>query len=61
MGTMFGVQHAGFIIASYAVTIATIGALIAWIAIDHRRQKAALAGLEARGVTRRSARGGEAS
>jgi len=51
--------HAGFIIASYLVTAATLAVLIGWIAVDHRRQKAHLADLEARGVTRRSSRRGE--
>jgi heme exporter protein D len=48
--------HAGFILASYAVTVATCLGLVAWIVIDHRRQKALIAALEARGVTRRSGR-----
>lgn len=57
---MFGSDpHAGFIVASYLVTAVTLGAVIAWIVIDHRQQKAKLAILEARGVTRRSARRGE--
>lgn len=53
--------HSGFILASYLVTAATLLALVLWIAIDHRQQKAALAELEARGITRRSARRGSAS
>jgi heme exporter protein D len=48
--------HAGFILASYAVTVVTCLGLIAWIVVDHRRQKAVIAELEARGVTRRSGR-----
>lgn len=57
---MFGSDpHAGFILASYLVTAATLAAVIGWIVIDHRRQKALLAALEARGITRRSGRRGE--
>jgi heme exporter protein D len=48
--------HAGFILASYAVTVVTCLGLIAWIVVDHRRQKTLIVELEARGVTRRSAR-----
>jgi heme exporter protein D len=46
--------HAFFIIASYAVTGLTCLGLIAWVVLDHRRQKAVIADLEARGVRRRS-------
>lgn len=59
---MFGSDpHTGFIFASYAVTVVTLGALIVWIVVDHRTQKTRLAALEARGVTRRSARSGGVS
>lgn len=47
--------HAFFIWASYAVVIATVGGLIAWLVFDGRRQLAALRDLESRGVKRRSA------
>jgi heme exporter protein D len=47
--------HAAFIIASYAVAVAIIAALIAWVVVDYRRQRRILADLERRGVTRRSA------
>ena len=57
---MFGSDpHAGFIIASYLVTAVTLAAVVGWIVVDHRRQKAKLAVLEAPGITRRSARRGE--
>lgn len=46
--------HAHFIWISYAAVTLVIGALIAWLAADGRRQQAALADLEARGVRRRS-------
>ena len=47
-------QHAAFIVTAYATAVIIIGALIAWVLIDHRRQLRKLADLEARGVTRRS-------
>ena len=48
--------YAGFIILSYtAATLATLG-LAVWVMLEHRRLKHALAALEARGLTRRSAR-----
>jgi heme exporter protein D len=48
--------HAGFILASYAAMTFIVGGLIAWFALDGWRQERALRDLEARGVTRRSAR-----
>ena len=45
--------HASFILASYAAVIAVLGALIGWLIYDGKRQAAALAALEARGVKRR--------
>jgi heme exporter protein D len=48
--------HAGFILISYAVAIAVILALIAWVALDFRAQQRMLRDLEDRGVTRRSQR-----
>lgn len=47
--------HAGFIIAAFAIVAAVIAALVAWVIVDHVAQKRALADLERRGVTRRSA------
>jgi heme exporter protein D len=49
-------QHANFIVAAYAIAAAVVVVLIAWVIVDHRRQRAILRDLEARGVTRRSAR-----
>ena len=46
--------HAFFIVASYAVTVLIIAALILRAWIDHRLQVRALADLEARGGKRRS-------
>jgi len=50
--------HAAFIVAAYAVTAFVITALIAWVVFDYRTQTRILEELEARGVTRRSGRGG---
>jgi heme exporter protein D len=47
-------QHAPFIVAAYAAAAAVIAALIAWVTLDYRTQRRALADLEARGVVRRS-------
>ena len=47
--------HAVFIVASYAVSLAVVTALILWVCVDHRRQRRLLADLERRGVRRRSA------
>ena len=48
--------HSAFIIAAYGVAAVIVGALIAWIVLDHRAQRRLLRELEARGVTRRSDR-----
>jgi heme exporter protein D len=47
--------HAGFIVAAYAIALAVVAALIAWIVLDHRAQRRILEDLERAGVTRRSA------
>jgi heme exporter protein D len=47
--------HAGFILAAYAIALAVVAGLIAWIVIDHRAQLRVLDDLERAGVTRRSA------
>ena len=49
--------HASFIVTSYALATVVVLILIAWVAIDYRRQKARLRELEASGVVRRSGRG----
>jgi heme exporter protein D len=46
--------HAEFIVVAYAVAVAVVAALIAWVLLDHRSQKLVLADLEARGMARRS-------
>ena len=45
-----------FIATSYLVVLVVVVLLIAWIAIDYRRQKRRLSELEAGGVVRRSGR-----
>jgi heme exporter protein D len=47
--------HAGFIITAYMIATAVVAALILWVSADHSAQKRALAELERRGITRRSA------
>jgi heme exporter protein D len=47
--------HAGFILAAYAISLAVVAGLIAWIVVDHRAQTRILEDLERAGVTRRSA------
>ena len=48
--------YAAFIVTSYGAVAAVVLVLIAWIAIDYRRQKARLRRLEASGAVRRSGR-----
>jgi heme exporter protein D len=48
--------YASFIVTSYLAATLVVIALIAWIAIDYRRQKQRLHELEVSGVTRRSGR-----
>ena len=48
--------YTSFIVTSYTLVAAIVLILIAWIAIDYRRQKERLRELEASGVTRRSGR-----
>ncbi len=51
--------HADFIVASYAVTVFVIAALVAWVVLDYSSQRRILGDLEDRGVTRRSQRAGK--
>lgn len=48
-------KHAVFIWSSYAVVVAVLASLTAWLVIEGSRLKRRLAKLEARGVRRRSA------
>jgi heme exporter protein D len=49
--------YASFIVTSYVLVTAVVLILIAWIAIDYRRQKQRLRELDASGAIRRSGRG----
>jgi len=51
--------HAAFIVGAYSVALLIVAALIAWVIVDHRRQRQMLSDLEARGITRRSERTAE--
>jgi heme exporter protein D len=46
--------YTSFILTSYLVVLAVVVLLIAWIAIDYRRQKKRLNELESDGIVRRS-------
>ena len=48
--------YASFILISYALATVVVLILIAWIAIDYRRQKERLRELDASGIVRRSGR-----
>ena len=48
--------YASFIVTSYALVMAVVLMMIAWIIVDYRRQQARLRELEANGVVRRSGR-----
>lgn len=50
-------KHAAFIWASYAAVFGVVAGLLVWLWLDGRRQRAALADLERRGVRRRSSKG----
>ena len=52
---MEAINHMPFIVGSYAAGCVIIGALIAWVAIDFRVQRRAIADLEMRGIARRAA------
>lgn len=47
-------SHDAYVLAAYAVSAFTIGALVVWILIDQRGRKRDLAALEAAGIRRRS-------
>lgn len=52
---MQAAAHTGFIVAAYAAAFIVVGGLTAWVMLDYRAQRRTLAGLEKRGITRRSA------
>ena len=47
--------HSGFIVSAYIIAAVVVRALVVWVSADHMAQKRALADLERRGITRRSA------
>jgi heme exporter protein D len=47
--------HAAFIVGAYVMATIVVAALVVWVTADHAAQKRALAELERRGVSRRSA------
>jgi heme exporter protein D len=47
--------HLDFIAAAYAAAVIVVGALVAWVVLDYRAQRRALADLEMQGFNRRSA------
>ncbi len=51
---MAAVDHFGFIVAAYATSAAVVLAVVAWVMLDYRAQRRALADLERRGFARRS-------
>jgi heme exporter protein D len=53
--------YAAFILAAYLAALVIVGAMVAWVLIDHRRQTKILSDLEASGMTRRSERAREAN
>lgn len=48
--------HALYVTAAYVITAAVLAGLIAWLVLDGRAQRRAVADLEASGVRRRSDR-----
>jgi heme exporter protein D len=50
--------HWAFIVTAYALMIVIVAGLIGWVLVDHRLQVRTLTDLEARGLRRRSNRGG---
>jgi heme exporter protein D len=47
--------HFGFIISAYIIATVVVAGLVAWVVGDYFAQKRALAELDRRGITRRSA------
>jgi heme exporter protein D len=52
---MEAINHLPFIVGSYAAAFVVVALLVAWVMIDFRAQRRALADLEMRGFARRSA------
>ncbi|MGL4496798.1 MAG: heme exporter protein CcmD [Beijerinckiaceae bacterium] len=47
-------SHWNFVIAAYGVTTVAVGALIAWVMIEHRALQRRLADMEARRAAQRN-------
>jgi heme exporter protein D len=47
--------HSGFIVSAYIIATVVVAGLVAWVVVDYSAQKRALAELDRRGITRRSA------
>lgn len=52
-----GTTHGAFIVASYGALFVIVGGLTLWLALDHRRQKRALAARERAGGRRGTEQG----
>lgn len=51
-------QYFGFIASAYGISALAIAGLFAWVILDAKAQRRALATLEARGIRRRSSQPG---
>jgi heme exporter protein D len=47
--------HWAFIVSAYVLASTVVAGLVAWVALDYAAQQRALAELDRRGITRRSA------
>ena len=54
----FAAPHIGFVIASYAVTVAVLGGLVAWLLARAAQMRRRLERLEAEGAPRRPSAAG---
>jgi heme exporter protein D len=52
---MEAMNHLPFIVGAYVAAFVIVGGLVSWVMVDFRAQRRALADLEKRGLTRRSA------
>jgi len=47
--------HVEYLVGAYLIATVVVAALVGWVTADHAAQKRALAELERRGISRRSA------
>jgi len=47
-------SHAAYVLASYAVAVATVAGLVLWVVVDGRSRQRELKALDAAGIRRRS-------